>query len=422
MQDKFKKTEAQKNAIKLLASPAKHVALGGGSRSGKSFILMFALIVRACKVKSRHCVFRLNFNHVKRSIVMETMPKVMSLAFPNLKYELNKTDYILTLPNQSQIFFAGLDSGDRVEKVLGQEFSTLWFNEISQIPYSSVQMALTRLAEKNTLAKKVYYDLNPNTKASWAYSLFIKKLDPIENTPLIKPDDYAYLRMNPSENLENIDSEYLALLESMPELEKNRFLLGEFGDHSDGICYYAFKRDEHVKEVSRRDGTFFIGMDFNWQPFCAALYQIIDGKFCFFDEVYLENADTYRMCEELKKRGYAGGRIVPDSTGRNRRTSGKSDHEILRENGFFIESTYNPFVTDRVNNANRLFTAGRVLIHPKCRKLIGDFEKVSWKDNKIDQSGASKMLSHISDAATYGLWFHDPIAPAKKLAITTSER
>lgn len=410
----FKKTNAQSEALKILSSQAKHIALGGGSRSGKSFILMYAMIIRCCKEKSRHCIFRQSFNHVKRSIFLETFPKVMTLCFPNLKYEINKTDYIVTFTNGSQIFFAGLDSGERVEKVLGSEFSGVWLNEISQIPYTSLQIVLTRLAEKNTLAKKVYYDLNPSSKSSWPYYLFIKGLDPIDNVPLKNPEDYSYYQMNPQSNIVNIDPDYIKMLESMPLHERNRFLLGEFNDEGNHQVYYEFRSENHVKTVNKQNGTIFIGLDFNITPFCAVIGQYINESFHIFDEVYLENSDTYKMSSELIRRGYGGSRIIPDSTGSARKTSGKTDFEILRDNGFYIELVYNPFVVDRVNNTNRLFAQNKIIIDSKCRKLINDLEKVTWKDNKLNQSGANKMLTHISDAAGYMFWKLDPIIKIKE--------
>lgn len=332
----------------------------------------------------------------------------MSLCFPDLRYKLNKTDYILTLPNESQIFFAGLDTGERVEKILGQEFSSMWFNEISQLDYSSVQMALTRLAEKNDLSKKAYFDMNPGTKASWPYHLFVKKLDPVDNVPLKNPDDYSYFQMNPQGNIENIDSTYISMLETMPEKERNRFLLGEFNDESDGQVYYAFRSEDHVKETKKIPGSMLVYMDFNVSPFCAGIAQYYDNKFYIHDEIYLEVGDTYKMCDELIRRGYGGSRIYPDSTGGNRKTSGKSDFQILREAGFIIESTHNPFKFDRINNVNRLLSADRVVINPKCRKLINDLHKVVWKNNEPDQSGANKNLTHQSDGLGYLLWKLDP--------------
>lgn len=420
MSETFKRTPKQKEATKVLAGLARFVALFGGSRSGKTFLIVRSIIIRASKVKSNHVILRKNFNAVKRSIWLGTFPKVMALCFPNLKVAKNKTDFIVELSNGSRIFFGGLDDAERAEKILGEEFSTIYFNECSQIDYSSVQIAISRLAEKNELKKKAFFDFNPPTKSHWSYYLFIKKLDPIDDVPLINPDDYDSFKINPQDNIENIDPEYLKILEAMPEKKRKRFLEGEFNDESNGQVYYAFRREDNVKDVERKPGTTFIGMDFNVNPMTAIVAQVVNGKYEVFDEIYLENSDTYKMADEIKRRGYQGARICPDATGKNRKTSGASDFQILKDAGLTIESTYNPFKTDRINNVNRLLSDKRVSISPKCKKLINDLEKVVWKNNEPDQSGDNKHLTHISDALGYFLWKLDPIG--KIISQVSSQR
>ena len=403
----FKKTIAQIAAIKLLASPAKFIMLYGGSRSGKTFIIVFAIIVRACKTKSRHVMLRQTFNSIKTSIWLDTMVKVLAIAFPKLSFEKNKSDYYITLPNGSEVWIAGLDDDKRVEKILGKEFSTIFFNECSQLSYTSVQIALTRLAEKNSLKKKAYFDENPPSKKHWSYWLFVRKQDPIENEPLEDPEEYASMVINPKDNLDNIDEDYLKMLSKMPEKERQRFLDGLFTDDDDGAAYYSFDRERHVAPCKKQPGTIFISMDFNVNPMTASIGQFINDTFYIFDEVFLENSDTYKMVAELKRRNYYGT-VIPDSTGKNRKTSGRSDFQILEEAGYKIPYVRNPFVVDRVNNVNRLFTADRIIIDPRCKKLIGDFEKVSWKDNKLDQK-TDTMLTHCSDNAGYLFWHLEPI-------------
>ena len=120
----------------VLASGAVHIALGGGSRSGKTFWLVRAVIVRALKAaNSRHVVFRYRFNALKASVILDTLPKVMRVCFPEVTYEIDKTDWYMTLPNGSEIWFGGLDDKERTEKVLGMEFATIYLNEASQIPW-----------------------------------------------------------------------------------------------------------------------------------------------------------------------------------------------------------------------------------------------------------------------------------------------
>jgi PBSX family phage terminase large subunit len=409
MNQNYKNTDKQDEAVNILASDASDICLFGGSRSGKSFILCRSIFIRAAKVKSRHAILRLNFNHAKRSLWLDTIPKVLMLSLPGLRAHPNKSDYFYTLPNGSEVWLGGLDDKDRIEKILGTEYSTMWFNECSQIDYSSILLAKTRLAEKNELKKKIYYDMNPPKKTHWTYWLFQKKLDPIKEETLSDPESYNSFLMNPKDNLENIDENYLKLLKSMPDKERERFMEGLFSDENDGSVYYAFNREKHVQNISKRDGTIFIGMDFNVDPMTATLMNFIDNKLWIFDEIFLENSDTYKMCNELKRKGYEGCRVIPDSTCKSRKTSGVSDFQILKEFGFYIEETFNPFVTDRINNVNRLFTDDSIIINMSCKKLINDFEKVSWKNNGLDQSGTNKYLTHISDTVGYAAWKLLPI-------------
>ena len=397
-------------AVKILSSDARHIMLFGGSRSGKTFLAVRSLIIRASKEKSRHAILRLNFNHIKTSIWLDTLPKVLKVSFPDLAVEWNKTDYYVTLPNGSEIWCAGLDDEKRVEKILGKEYSTLYFNECSQIPYKSIQVALTRLAEKNKLKKKAYYDQNPPGKKHWSYWLFQKHLDPIDNVP-VDISKYSSILMNPKDNLENIDPEYITeILDNLPEAQRKRFKDGEFSTDDDGAAYYAFDRDKHVKDVdvSFKTGQRCIGMDFNVQPMTAVIGHYVNKRFYVMSEAFLENSDTFKMSTHLIKNGHKGANIYPDSTGSNRKTSGISDHQILQNDGFRIQFTRNPLVVDRVNNLNRLLREERIIIDPSCRKLINDLEKVSWKDGSLDQK-TDKMVTHISDALGYWCWAIEPL-------------
>lgn len=404
MSDKFELTPKQSESLNLfIDSDITNLMLYGGSRAAKTFMICYVIFLRAAKVKSRHAILRDKFNHAKRSIALDTIPKMLAIAMPHLNASLNRTDWYYTLPNGSEVWIGGLDSKERTEKILGTEYSTLFFNETSQIDYNSISIARTRLAERNSLVKKSFYDSNPPTKSSWQYFLFEKKLDPIDNEPLNNPDQYASFLMNPVDNLANIDPNYLKILETMPEAERNRFLYGLYSDESDGQAYYEFRRDEHVKDIKKKQGTIFIGMDFNVNPMTAVIFQIINNSLYVIDEVFLSNSDTPRMCNKLNKRGYSGLQVIPDSTARNRKTSGRSDFDILKENGFNVMSTHNPFVKDRTNLVNRRLKEGRIIISPKCKKLINDLEKVVWKDNKLDQK-SDPELTHISDALGYGLY------------------
>ena len=238
----FALTTAQDKAMDVMISDATYVALGGGSRSGKTFLLIRAVIIRALKAdRSRHVVFRYRFNAVKASIILDTLPKVLELCFPELPSAdsmLNKSDWFMTLPHDAQVWFGGLDDKERTEKILGQEYATIYFNECSQIPWASVSTALTRLAQKtSTLRLKAYFDFNPPSKVHWTYLLFVEKKNPENKRPVKNPFDYGFYLINPGDNRENLDPKYLAILDALPEKARNRFLLGKFADDSDGALW-----------------------------------------------------------------------------------------------------------------------------------------------------------------------------------------
>ena len=237
----MKLTDKQIEAQKILAGPAVHIMLFGGSRSGKTFLLTRNVIMRALKAdESRHSILRFRFNHVKSSIVHDTFPKVMRLAFPGVNYRIDKTDWFAEFDNGSQIWFGGLDDKERTEKILGQEYATIYLNECSQIPQGSRDMAVTRLAQKveqhienrpsKMLRPRMYYDCNPPTKAHWSYKLFVNKTDPDTKRALSNPDDYSWFQINPQDNADNLSDGYLDTLRSLSGRLQRRFLLGEFAD------------------------------------------------------------------------------------------------------------------------------------------------------------------------------------------------
>lgn len=240
----FRLTSKQEAAQELLNGPATHVLGEGGSRSGKTFLIIRKIVQRALKAPgSRHAVLRFRLSHVKSSIVHDTFPKVMSMCFPGVPNEMNKSELFTTLPGGSEIWFGGLDDKERTEKILGTEFASILLNECSQIPYSSRNMAVTRLAQRvidratgQPLRLKMYYDCNPPSKGHWAYKLFRLHQDPNDKKP-VNPDDYAYFKINPRDNIENLPPEYIKTLESMPARLRKRFLEGEWSDESPNALF-----------------------------------------------------------------------------------------------------------------------------------------------------------------------------------------
>jgi phage terminase large subunit-like protein len=237
----FRMNTKQREAQEVLKGNATHIMLFGGGRSGKTFLNVRNIVARALLAPgSRHLIVRFRFNHLKASIILETFPKVMELCFPGVPYELSRTDWFVTLPNKSEIWFGGLDDKERTEKLLGKEYVTIYPNECSQISWHSREMLVTRLAQRvdqvingenrGPMKLRMYYDCNPPSKAHWTFRVFKQKQDPETKQPLLHPDDFVCFQINPRDNVENLSPEYLKTLSGLSARMRRRFEEGEFAD------------------------------------------------------------------------------------------------------------------------------------------------------------------------------------------------
>ena len=218
-----------------------------------------AIGVRASLAEnSRHAILRFRGNAARSSIALDTLPKVFQLCFPEVPLVEHRQDGYYSLPNGAEIWVGGLDDKDRVEKILGQEYSTIFINECSQVPYASVVVALTRLAQVVPgLRQRAYYDLNPVGKGHWSNQIFGDKRDPISRRPLANPDDYARMFLNPIDNAANLSPEYLSSLENLPARQRKRFYEGMYVDELDGALWTyevieVTRVEEFPKERCRR--------------------------------------------------------------------------------------------------------------------------------------------------------------------------
>lgn len=432
----YKPTVKQIEATRLLSN-YKRVLLWGGSRSGKTALIVRMLIIRALKTKSRHVCFRQRFNHIKTSLWHDTFPDVLSKWFPNVPVKFNSTDYFIEFPNGSQIWFAGLDDQDRTDKILGTEYSTIYFNEASQISYKSITTALTRLSESSDLIKRAYFDCNPPSKFHWLYKVFIDKIDPESKVdrPMPNSEMYGNMQMNPIDNEANLPEGYIEeTLMGLSERAKERFLHGRFSEGKTGGEYFAsFEFGVHVgKTKYNPDLPLHVSFDFNYVPYNpAALFQMFKDK----DIWYISQVDEFALrsphnsvehvCEAILARYHehkAGWFIYGDATGKAGSIAGREQRSywatvFLKFQKVMTEASRrvprsNPPNAVRRDFINRIFEEKlplRIIIGEHCQLMIADMlyckEDVDGgKDKKAvkdDNGNSYQPYGHLSDCMEY---------------------
>lgn len=185
-----------------------------------------------------------------------------------------------------------------------------------------------------------------------------------------------------------------------------------------GMVLFAFSRAGNIMPVEDNRSEVRVGLDFNVDPMSAVIWSKAADEMHVWDTIELRNSGTEEMSAEIKRR-YPERQVIvyPDPSGAFRKTAapvGQTDFTILKRHGFQVRSpNAAPPVQDRINETNALLCnqAGRrrLLIHPKCKRLITSIERLAYKP---DSSVISKEdgYDHMVDALGYAVHVEWPIA------------
>lgn len=241
LRERYPLNPGQLRAVEVAAGPQTHLGLIGGSRSGKTALITRWMVKRALWADdTRHLFVRHRANALRSSLWLDTLPKVMRMWFPGVKLKPYRSDGFEELPNGSQLWMGGLDDEKRVEKILGQEYASVFAGEVSQTPFSSIMILRTRLAQSGTgLRLRAFYDLNPTSTQHWSHLEFIQKRSPLDKTLLPDPENYQHCFINPEDNAANLDASYLQSLRNMPKLYRDRFYEGKYVTAIEGALWTA---------------------------------------------------------------------------------------------------------------------------------------------------------------------------------------
>ena len=209
--------------------------------------------------------------------------------------------------------------------------------------------------------------------------------------------------------------------EDLGDSEFRQLYEAEWVDYS-ALPVYTFDRAIHVDaDRASYDPTLpvEISADFNVDPMSWILGQHHGDLAWDYDEIIIPGgATTDEACTEFICR--YPDRVTPvvvygDASGASRKTTSKrSDYDIIRQrfrdyyrSVSFEVPAANPAVVQRINsvNARHRNAAGtvRYWVHPRCKHLIRDRIRVSWRPGTREIDKRDKSLTHASDAADYRL-------------------
>jgi len=384
-------TDKQKKALKLLGSDAKHVMLYGGSRSGKTFLLTHTVFLRALKYpNTRHAIIRQTQTAARRSLWLGTVQDVIASRYAGVALKVNKTEMTVTFPNGSMIEIMGVDEGAK-EKMLGNEYTTIYFNECSEMMFSTVSFMYSRLSQKSAAKNKFFYDQNPPHISHWSFPMFVQGINYYNKEKHVTPSDYVSLVLNPADNVQNISSDYIQqLMENMNEQQKQRFIFGQFASDPDEKTVFtnwtikAFDTDV--------DAVFQFGADFGFSVDPTVLIR------CYLKErtLYIDQELVLKQCETIdmpkmflsipESQRYI---IVADS-------SRPETISHLKRHGF-------PKVMPSLKGKNsviegiELLKGYRIVVHPRCEETINELSFYSYATDKDSGKVLPELEKNQSD-------------------------
>lgn len=447
---KFKKFPAQRECFD--DDLTKLLLFSGGLGSGKSHYLC----MKAIKLS------KLNRNHPGGFLVptYADYDRDIHPLFEQI-FEENKISHLVRFHQTKKTWHfkwtkAPLYIFTGEKPIAGPNLAYCLINEFSLIRYVRVKEMLRRVRLKKPQYKQKCLAGTPEDVHGWLEE-FIDAQDTKEEK---KPGSFKIVFADTNENTE-IDEDYRDDLESMLDEQSLKvFASGQIVRIGTDYFYYSFDRKKCVdKTIKRKRGEIIhASMDFNVGKMACGL----SNKFFneetrkyeqhFFDEILLVgNSDTYDMGMaiinrygiikesytkdewlkiDIEERELKLSHIVItcDTSGKNRKTTGLSDVKALRLLGFTVRhKSSNPRMKQRQLMVNGLMSHSRIKVHPKCKGIIRDFEKV--QQNKMDLTkikDKDDRLTHFSDGADYlldweyGQEYKDLLARGQKRTMRAS--
>jgi len=395
----MKLTEKQKQIIN---SQARFIVCVSGRRGGKTYSAI-ASLAKYARQPNKTCLYVAPTHGMCRQVMWKPLKEMM--IDRRWAKKINESNLEITLVNGSTIMLRSADTPDRLR---GLSLSHCVIDEASDVSEGLFNTIIRpALADQQGSCLII---TTPKARG-WVYDVY-------HNASTL--DDWMTMTYTTLEGGLVPEEEIQAARREMGEREFRQEFLAEWVDMA-GAIYYAFGDHNITDDVpfsTDQRMPVMVGMDFNVQPMCAVIGQVLNDHVHIHDEIEIYGSNTYEMTEEIQQR-YPGRRIVvfPDSSGKAHKTSagGITDHIILSNAGFELKvGSVNPAVKDRIAAVNALLQSAdgtvRLTVSPKCRKIINGLRKHVYKPNtRQPEKDGAEDFSHFNDALGYMVSYLYPV-------------
>ena len=371
----------------------------GSAGSGKSYSICQKIIIRCCKEPIRVLVCRRYATTLRNScyaLFKEVLTQWKLAPFVKMK----ETDMSITFPNGSQIIMVGLDTEEKLLSLTN--ISTVWVEEAFEVEKEKIEQLNLRMrgAAAN---QQIILSWNPISKNSWLYNFTI------ENPPESSIFHHSTYKDNPF-----LSQEYIAALDEMAVRNPQKYRvygLGEWGIDAEGLVITNWRCEEFdAMELAAKGLEHRAGMDIGWIDKSAILDSLYDREnktIYVFNEFYKSGCQLAELSSAIKEMKLDKVKLYVDS-------AEARSIAYFKQEGIRAEACLKGAGSVR---AGYMFLQDNlIIVHPKCKNLITEFENLTYKKSKITGEYTEEFESHDYTHACDGLRYaYSDIYTNKKL-------
>ncbi len=298
----------------FLAAPEKDVLYGGAAGGGKSYAMLVDPLRYIHEKDHRFLILRRTLNELDELI--DKSRELYPIAYPGAKFNQQKKTW--EFPSGAKGYFGYLEKDSDVYQYIGRAFSWIGFDEITHLPTEFAWNYLrSRLRTTNpNIICYMRCTANPGGVGhAWVKKRYVEPADP--NTPFVVDGisrKFIPARLSDNPYLHN-DGQYEKVLKSLPEIERQRLLEGNWDIH-DGIAFPEFNKSIHTIlpfEIPMHWER-IKGIDYGYGAPSAVVWGAIDpddGTLVIYRELYEKGLEPSQLAIKMHQMEQAELRSVP---------------------------------------------------------------------------------------------------------------
>ena len=349
----------------------------GSAGSSKSYFITQKLIIRACREPIKILVCR-RYGSTLRNTCFSLFKDILAKWKLTPYVKIRETDFNIRFPNGSEIIFLGLDEETKLLSL--NNVGAIFIEECFEVPQAIVEQLNLRL-RGNTPNQQIYMAFNPISKNHWLYNFC--EVEP--------PQSFIYTHSTYKDN-PFLNADYVAALDELYTRNPQKarvFCDGEWGVDAEGLVITNWRAEEfNPMELAGAGLEHRVGLDLGWIDKTAIIESLYDKEnkvIYVFNEFYKSGCQLSEIAEAAKDMKIGKTKIYVDS-------SEPRSIQYFKQEGLNAMACIKG--KDTVKSGYMFLQDNLIIVHPKCKNLIMEFENLTYKKSKATGEYTEEFEDH----------------------------